>query len=87
MKKTRESEKYIYYTFVFKGKEINVMQDKVSKELLFDADDVINSLGLGENVKQYFSTDKGLDFISEYKKEYPQKPIFGDDGFIQKIVD
>jgi len=87
MKKIKETDKYVYFEFVFKGNKIKVIQDKVSKELLFDADDVIKSVGLGENVKQYFSSDNGLDFISAYKKKYPDKPIFGDDGFIQKIVD
>jgi prophage antirepressor-like protein len=84
--KTGEDEKFIHFTACFQGKQVRILLNKISNEILFNADDVTKCLELGSTSEEFFSSDKGLDCIIEYKKENPDKPIFGEDGMFQKIT-
>jgi len=60
----------------FKGQPVRVILNKFSNEIKFDADDVVRIFGYN-SVNDYLGSDNGLDFISENKKENPDRPIFG----------
>lgn len=39
---------------------------------------------LGDNLSSYLGSDVGLDAINEWKKEEPDKPLFGKDGMFRE---
>ncbi|MDR1116497.1 MAG: hypothetical protein LBL33_10220 [Tannerella sp.] len=84
--KTGEDEKFIYYAALFKGKQVKILLDKISNEVLFDANSVVKCLELGNTAEEFLSSDKGLDCILDFKKENPGKLIFGEDGMFRKIT-
>ena len=85
---THEDFFHIYFEGFFQGNRVRLMKNKFSGAIMFNADDVSRCLGLGSSINDFLSTDKGLDFISEWKKENPDKPFIGDygsDSPLQKI--
>jgi prophage antirepressor-like protein len=84
VKQTKEDEKYIYFLDYFRGNRIEVMKDKISGEIFFNADDVVRCLGIGNTMNEFLSSDEGLDWINELKKEYPCKTVFGEHGMFRK---
>lgn len=83
--KIHEDEKYLYYLSFFQGAPIRILRDKATNEILFDADQVCQALGLAESLNQFLGTDEGLDSISKFKQKYPDKTLFGENGMIRKI--
>ena len=86
--KTGENDKYIFFKSInFEhGWILNLMLNKVTNEVYFDANDVSRCLGLGETIRDFLSTDDGLDTISEFKKEFPDRPIIGKNGMLMNIL-
>ncbi|MDH6343159.1 prophage antirepressor-like protein [Parabacteroides sp. PFB2-12] len=73
-----EDEKNYYCRFLVNGgKTIRATVDKVTKEILFSIDDVCQLLGY-KSMKDYFSSDAGLDGINRWKEANPGKELFGD---------
>ena len=87
MEVTGEDKKYIYFKDYFQGNEIKIIKNKLTDEICFDANDVVRCAGLANSMDEFLSSDKGLDFISDCKKENPNMQIFGDNGMIRKLND
>ena len=66
------------YESYFENKPVRFIKNIFTGEIKINADDVCKILDLGKDVNTFLGTDKGLDFISEWKKENPNKPVFGD---------
>lgn len=81
---TGEDEKYRYFVAYFDGRELKIIQDKETNEVLLDADACMRFLGLGESTEEFLGTDKGLDMINEYKRRNPGKPVFGEEGLFRR---
>lgn len=60
-------------------------KDKRTNEILFDASDCLKILGLGSDLNEFLSSDKGLDLISEYQKSHPNVDLFGKSGLFRKV--
>ena len=67
--------------FEYSGKKIPVRfyKNTLNGEIKINADDVFKCLGY-DSVHDFFSTDNGLDFISEFKKKNPNVLLFGEVG-------
>ena len=61
MQKTGEDKNYIYFMDHFQDTPVQVMQDKKTGEIFFNADDVVKILGLGDNIKEFLETFWGVD--------------------------
>ena len=86
MQNTGEDKNYIYFMDHFQGTPVQVMQDKKTGEIFFNADDVVKILGLGDNIKEFLGTDKGLDFINDFKRDHPGVDVFGNKGMIREVI-
>lgn len=42
--------------------------------------------GLGDNIKEFLGTDKGLDFINDFKRDHPGVDVFGNKGMIREVI-
>jgi hypothetical protein len=69
MKKIGEDEDSIFYKADFEGNQIGLLMDKRTKEILFNADDLVKIFGLGESFTEFLGTDKGLDFLNYLKNK------------------
>ena len=47
---------------------------------------MVRALGAANSFEEFLATDKGLDFINEWKKEHPNTPFFGG-AVIKKSID
>lgn len=81
---TGEDENYEYFEGIFEGKTIRMRMSKATGEILFDADDCLKVLGLGDNVNEFLSTDKGLDTLNDFKRDHPDIDVFGEKGLFRK---
>ena len=86
MQKTGEDKNYIYFMDHFQDTPVQVIQDKKTGEIFFNADDVVKILGLGDNIKEFLGTDKGLDFINDFKRDHPGVDVFGDKGMLREVI-
>ena len=50
------------------------------------ADDIVKILGLGDNIKEFLGTDRGLDFINDFKRDHPGIDVFGNKGMIREVI-
>ena len=50
MQKTGEDKNYIYFMDHFQYTPVQVIQDKKTGEIFFNADDVVKILGLGDSI-------------------------------------
>ncbi|WP_080903345.1 hypothetical protein [Parabacteroides sp. Marseille-P3160] len=75
---TGEDELYRYFDGVLDGKPIQGRQDKKTGEVFFDLNDIVRFLGYAENLEEFLKTDKGLDWLNQWKKSNPGKKIIGD---------
>ena len=65
---------YIEYN---NGMPIKARKDKINDDnTVFDADDFARSWGF-DTFMDYLSSDYGLDFISEWKRDNPGIPVIG----------
>ena len=83
MKQIDEDFFFKYYIDYFQDNPIRIRQNKFTNEVMFDANDLCKALGLNNSFKDFLSTDKGLDFINEWKKDNPNTPFFG--GAVKKM--
>ena len=86
MQKTGEDKNYVYFMDHCQDTPVQVIQDKKTMEIFFNADDVVRILGFGSSFKEFLGTDEGLDYINEYKKDHPGVDMFGDDGMIRQVT-
>lgn len=80
--KTGEDWQNEYFVAHFQGSPITFVKNRWTGEMRMSADDVIKALGLGDNFNEFISTDDGLDFINDWKRDHPDIPFFG--GVITK---
>ena len=59
---------------------------KTTGEIFFNADDIVKILGLGDNIKEFLGTDRGLDFINDFKRDHPGIDVFGNKGMIREVI-
>ena len=50
------------------------------------ADDIVKILGLGDNIKEFLGTDRGLDFINDFKRDHPGIDVFPNKGMIREVI-
>ena len=78
----KETPGEIIYVSHFEGQPVHFMQDKRTGEITVNADDVVRAIGEADSFEAFLGSDKGLDFISDWKKEHPNEPFFG--GAVKK---
>lgn len=85
MKKiVEETEQYTIFIDYFDSKPIRFIYNKQRDELRINADDVFKAFGYS-GLHDFLGSDKGLDAISEMKKENPNFELFGDNGIFQDL--
>ena len=67
--------------FIFEDKvtPVRFIKNKFTNEIKICADDTAKCLGYA-SLNDLLGSDNGLDVISEWKKDNPDKPVFGKDG-------
>lgn len=85
MKKIEETKEYNIYMDYFHGQPVRFLQDKKTGEILISADDAMMAMGANASIEEFLATDAGLDTINRMKQSEPEKPLFGENGFIRKI--
>ena len=78
----KETPGEIIYVSHFEGHPVQFMKDKRSWEFTVHDDDVLRAIGEADSLEAFLGSDKGLDFISDWKKEHPNEPFFG--GAVKK---
>lgn len=78
----KETPGEIIYVSHFEGQPVYFMQEKRTGEITVNADDVVRAIGEADSFEAFLGSDKGLDFISDWKKEHPNEPFFG--GAVKK---
>lgn len=73
----KETPGEIIYVSHFEGQPVHFMQDKRTGEITVNADDVVRAIGEADSFEAFLGSDKGLDFIADWKKEHPNEPFFG----------
>ena len=73
----KETPEEIIYLSYFEGQPVRFMRNKRTGEITINADDVVRALGEADSFEAFLGSDKGLDFISDWKKEHPNTPFFG----------
>lgn len=74
-------EDFFHQTFLdeFQGIPVRFTRNKFTGKVKISAEDTARCLGY-DSLNDLLSTDHGLDVISEFKKEHPDVPVFGDYG-------
>ena len=67
------------FEYDFEGQPVRISRNKITGEISISADDCARILGF-DNLNDLLSTDKGLDAISNWKRDNPGKPVFGECG-------
>lgn len=75
--KTSEDSTYEYFTAYYEGQPITFSKNKQTGEVHINADQAIKAMGFDGNFMDYLGTDEGLDLISDWKKDHPDIPFFG----------
>lgn len=75
--KTGEDDTNEYFTAYYQGSPITFSKNKLTGEVHINADEAIQAMGFDGNFMDYLGTDKGLDLISDWKKDHPDIPFFG----------
>ena len=76
LKIVKETPEEIIYLSYFEGQPVRFMRNKRTGEITINADDVVRALGEADSFEAFLRSDKGLDFISDWKKEHPNTPFF-----------
>ena len=66
----KETPGEIIYVSHFEGQPVHFMKDKRTGEITVNADDVVRAIGEADSFEAFLGSDKGLDFISDWKKEH-----------------
>ena len=67
------------YESYFDNIPVRFIKNVFTGEIKISANDTAKCLGF-DNLNELLSTDDGLDVISEWKKQNPNKPVFGERG-------
>lgn len=81
----KETATEIIFVSYYEGTKVRFMMNKQTGEISICADDVCVVLGLGDSFKDFLGSDKGLDFINDWKKAHPGKELFGD-AIIERTI-
>ena len=73
----RETDQEIVFLDYFEDMPVHFTRNKMTGQITVNADDVVRALGAANSFEEFLATDKGLDFINEWKKEHPNTPFFG----------
>jgi len=68
-----------YFVFENSVTPVRFVRNKFTGEVKISADDTARVLGF-DNIQSLLGTDKGLDCISEWRRDNPGKSVFGKDG-------
>ena len=60
----------------FQGNPVRFRVNKFTGTVHINADDV-SQICMGMDFNTFLATDKGLDFINDWKREHPDIPFFG----------
>ena len=60
----------------YKGIPVRFFKNKFTGEIKISANDTAKCLGY-DSLNELLSSDNGLDVISDWKKDNPDKPVFG----------
>lgn len=74
-----EDNDFLIFEDIFHGKPARFFKNKHSGEIKISTNDVARCLGY-ESVNDMLSEDSSLDTINEWKRKYPDKPVFGSYG-------
>lgn len=79
MKQVGEDSNYLYFESLFPvtGQLVRISVDKMTNEILFNADDVAKCIGF-ENLEDMMQDDEVLDYYSESLKQ--GKPVLKKGG-------
>jgi len=74
-------EDYFFKTLLgyFQGNPVRFQVNKINGEIKISADDAARCLGF-DTLNDLLATDHGLDVISDFKKDHPDRPVFGEPG-------
>lgn len=75
--KTGEDDTNEYFTAYYEGQPITFSKNKQTGEVHINADQAIKAMGFDADFMDYLGTDQGLDLISDWKKDHPDIPFFG----------
>jgi len=67
---------FLLFVDYFQGIPVRILKNKYTEEIKFMADDVARCLGY-DSLHDLLSSDEGLDYISNWKKEHNDIPLFG----------
>lgn len=68
-------DKYLYMEMLVNGVPVNTMQDRTTNQMYYKADDIVRLLGIGGSLNEFLSSDKGLDSLSDWMRQSPEKTI------------
>ena len=77
MEIVKETLTDIVFLDYFEGNPVHFIKNKLTGEININADDALRAMGYTGSFEDYLGTDEGLDFISDWKKENPDKPFWG----------
>ena len=75
--KTGEDDTNESFTAYYQGQPITFSKNKLTGEVHINADEAIKAMGFDGDFMDYLGTDEGLDLISDWKKDHPDIPFFG----------
>lgn len=61
----------------------DIIKQEVTK---VDISDALSKMGI-DDMKKFLSTDEGLDLINQYQKDFPDQPLFGENGLMNLYKD
>lgn len=77
----------IIYCRQHNGYSINYHWDVIKQEVTkVDISDALSKMGI-DDMKKFLSTDEGLDLINQYQKDFPDQPLFGENGLMNLYKD
>lgn len=84
MKKTGEDLEFEYFQSDFHGIPVRIMKNRITNDVLFNSNDVARCLGFSD-FNALLGSDAGLDAVNKWKKDHPDRPVFGEDGMFMQI--
>ena len=73
----------IIYCRQHNGYSINYHWDVIKQDVTkVDISDALRKMGI-TNLEHFLSTDEGLDIINQYQRDFPERPLFGENGLLK----
>lgn len=81
------SDKEVILAKEHNGYTLKYYYDVIKQEVTrVDISDALNKMGI-DDMKKFLSTDEGLDLINQYQKDFPEQPLFGENGLMNLYKD